>query len=137
MIPIKVTTDYTLLQSTITISKMLAFLTKYQVKACGICDTNLSGVMEFYNAMTKENIKPLIGLDVTFSDAKFYIYPRNYEGYQELLKINTLYEKGVLTLEDVYEHASLCNVILPFEYLDNYEKSIFVYIALFCSGHFL
>ena len=71
--------------------------------------------------MTKENIKPLIGLDVTFSDAKFYIYPRNYEGYQELLKINTLYEKGVLTLEDVYEHASLCNVILPFEYLDNYE----------------
>lgn len=121
MIPIKVTTDYTLLQSTITISKMLAFLTKYQVKACGICDTNLSGVMEFYNAMTKENIKPLIGLDVTFSDAKFYIYPRNYEGYQELLKINTLYEKGVLTLEDIYEHASLCNVILPFEYLDNYE----------------
>ena len=84
MIPIKVTTDYTLLQSTITISKMLAFLTKYQVKACGICDTNLSGVMEFYNAMTKENIKPLIGLDMTFSDIKLYIYPRNYEGYQEL-----------------------------------------------------
>ena len=106
MIPIKVTTDYTLLKSTITISKLLTFLTKYQIKTCGICDTNLSGVMEFYKALQKENIKPLIGLDVTFSDAKFYIYPRNYEGYQELLKINTLYEKGKLTLEDIYKHSS-------------------------------
>lgn len=84
MIPIKVTTDYTLLQSTITISKLLTFLTKYQVKACGICDANLSGVMEFYNAMQKENIEPLIGLDVILDKIRFYLYPRNYEGYQEI-----------------------------------------------------
>ena len=98
MIPLKVTTDYTLLKSTITISKLLTFLTKYQIKTCGMCDTNLSGVLEFYKALQKENIKPLIGLDVIIDEIRLYIYPRNYEGYQELLKINTLYEKGKLTL---------------------------------------
>ncbi len=121
MIPIKVTTDYTLLKSTITISKLLTFLTKYQIKTCGICDTNLSGVMEFYKALQKENIKPLIGLDVIIDEIRLYIYPRNYEGYQDLLKINTLYEKGKLTLEDIYKHSSLCNIILPFTYLDSYD----------------
>lgn len=128
MIPIKVTTDYTLLQSTITIPKLLAFITKYQLNVCGICDTNLSGVMEFYESLTKEKIKPLIGLDVIIENIRLYLYPRNYEGYQDLLKINTLYEKGELTLNFIYEHSSLLNVILPYEYLSFFENLDFPHL---------
>ncbi len=122
MIPLKVTTDYTLLESTLTIPKLVLFLKKYHIKACGICDTNLSGLMEFKEAMEKEGIKPLLGLDVKLDDVRLYVYAKDNEGYQSLLKINTLYEKKELTLSFIEEKSKHLQIILPYAYMEKYDQ---------------
>lgn len=65
LIPLKIVTEYTLLKSTIKIGELADFLVEHNIKACAICDTNMYGVMNFYKEMTKKNIKPIIGLEIT------------------------------------------------------------------------
>ena len=49
-IPLKVKTDYSLMQSLITVPTLMTYLKAKDIKACGLCDNNLFGVMEFYDA---------------------------------------------------------------------------------------
>ena len=56
-IPLKVTTDYTLLKSLIKMPDLISFLCDNKINACGICDENLYGVLDFYFSCKKNNIK--------------------------------------------------------------------------------
>ncbi len=120
-LPIKVKTDYSLLESMITIPKLLLFLKKYQIPVCGICDTNLFGVMEFYDTMLQNKIKPLIGLEIKIENTIFYLYARNYKGYQSLLKLSSLTENEELTLEYLKKSSDNLNVVLPYNELKKYS----------------
>ena len=94
--PLKITTDYTLLQSLIKIPDLISFLLTQNIKVCGICDDNLGGSLEFYTACKLNNIKPVIGLHVEIDENSLYLYAKNYLGYQELIKINTCKEEETL-----------------------------------------
>ena len=61
-VPLKVTTDYSLLKSLIKIPELINFLLEKNIKVCGICDDNLYGVFDFYNACKNNRIKPIVGL---------------------------------------------------------------------------
>jgi len=131
-VPLKITTDYTLLESMITIPKLLLFLEKYQIKVCGICDKNLFGVMEFYDTMTSHDIKPLIGLQVDVNSVPLYLYARDYNGYQSLLKLSSIRENESLTIEEILPFEKNLNVILPYLFLEKYEefKNFFSYLYI-------
>lgn len=120
-IPLMITTDYSLLESMITIPKLLLFLLKYHIPVCGICDKNLFGVMEFYNTMKENNIKPLIGLHVTCDETPLYLYAKNYEGYQSLLKINTKIKENI-SLDYLQTFAHTIQVIIPYIHLKKYQE---------------
>ena len=124
---LKITTDYTLMQSLIKIPTLIAFLTKNHAPVCGICDKNLFGVMEFYDACEEAKITPLIGLEVEVSSCSFYLYARGYAGYRALLKIHTQKEKEELSIYDIETHASDLNIILPYAYVEQYKE----YASLF------
>ncbi len=131
-IPLKVTTDYSLLQSMIKIDELISFLKKQNIKACAICDEFLYGTMEFYNKCLKNDIKPIIGLDVSLNNNHLYLYAIDYQGYQTLLKINTLKterEIGIIDLEIYHNHLL---AILPYQSHSLYEeiKSIFSHVYL-------
>lgn len=130
-VPIKVTTDYKLMQSTITLPKLLLFLKKYEISVCGICDDNLFGAVEFYFSLKKNNIKPLIGLEINYQNLPLYLYAIDYEGYQFLLKIHTLKEQRDLVEDDFLGKEHKWNVILPFQYLSVYEKIKTIFSNLF------
>ena len=121
-IPLKVTTDYTLLKSLIKVPNLISFLSEKNIDTCGICDENLYGVLEFYYACKKNNIKPIVGLDVKIDDLNIYLYAMNFEGYKNLLKIHTLKEKNELILDDlsVYKDSILC--IVPFKSKELFDK---------------
>jgi len=121
-IPIKVTTDYSILESMITVPNLLLFLKKYNIPACGICDKNLFGVMEFYNALAINHIKPLIGVEVPFNNISLYLYARNYEGYQSLIKLSSLSEEKKLKLTDIESYQENINVILPYSNVAEYSS---------------
>ena len=121
-IPLKVTTDYTLLKSLIKVPNLISFLSEKNIDTCGICDENLYGVLEFYYACKKNNIKPIVGLDVKIDDLNVYLYAMNFDCYKNLLKIHTLKEKNELILDDlsVYKDSILC--IVPFKSKELFDK---------------
>ena len=84
--PLKVTTEYSLLNSLIKIDDLITFLLEENISACGVVDNNLSYVYEFYLKCKKNNIKPIIGLEIILDNKKIYLYAKNYDGYKNLLK---------------------------------------------------
>lgn len=114
-IPLKVTTDYTLLKSLIKMPDLISFLCDNKINACGICDENLYGVLDFYFSCKKNNIKPIIGLSIKLNNLEVCLYAINYEGYKNLLKIHTLKEKNELNVLNIKEFCKNILVILPYE----------------------
>ena len=96
-IPLRIVSDYSLLKSLISLPKLINILKEKKIKACGICDDNLYGVMEFYDLCLKNEIQPIVGLNVPFLTINLAMYAKNYQGYQNLLKIHTKMQ----TKEDV------------------------------------
>ena len=72
--PLKVTTEYTLLKSLIKVSDLISFLIANNIKSCAICDENLYGCLDFYNACIANHIKPIIGLSVKINDFDKFNY---------------------------------------------------------------
>ena len=124
-IPLKVTTDYTLLRSLIKVPDLISFLSENKITACGICDENLYGVLEFYYTCKKNNIKPIVGLDVKIDNLNVYLYAMNFDGYKNLLKIHSLKEKDELLIDNlsIYKDNILC--IVPFKSKELFEKLAF------------
>lgn len=104
-------TDYSLLNSLIKIDNLLDFLIKNNINTCGICDNNLSSSIEFYTKCIQKNIKPIIGLEVLFLDNIIYLYTKNYDGYKNLIKLNTYKEKIDKQLLIKYSNNLIC--VLP------------------------
>jgi len=125
-VPLKITTDYTLLKSLIKVDKLCDYLQEHGITSCAIVDENLFGVMNFYNTLKSNNIKPIIGLDVILNEEHLYLYAINYNGYQNLLKINTLIQKSI-SLEDLEKYKENILCIVPFNSVSLYDnvKNIF------------
>ena len=131
LIPLKITTEYSLLKSLIKLPDLISFLLENNIKECAICDENLNGFMDFYLKCKENNIKPIIGLDTVYESMHIYVYAKNYLGYQELLKIDYLKDNMNLS----YLENSNLLVIIPFKSIDIYEKLKYkdnVYIG-FCN----
>ena len=131
LIPLKITTEYSLLKSLIKLPDLISFLNENNIKECAICDENLNGFMDFYLKCKENNIKPIIGLDTVYESMHIYVYAKNYFGYQELLKIDYLKDNMNLS----YLENSNLLVIIPFKSIDVYEKLKYkdnVYIG-FCN----
>ena len=124
-IPLGIKSDYSLLQSLIKIPELIEYLKINSITACGLLDDNLFGSMNFYNNCIENNIKPIIGLKVKLNDYYIYLYAKNYDGYANLLKVNTLVqnkEVNYVTL-GTYNKDIIC--VVPFKYkdvLENIEK---------------
>mgnify|MGYP002524778766 FL=1 len=121
-IPLKVTTDYTLLKSLIKIPDLISFLREKNITACGICDENLYGVLDFYFSCKKNNIKPIIGLNVKLDNLDVYLYAINYDGYKNLLKIHTKKEKNELTIDEILKYEEHILVVIPCESKELFPK---------------
>ena len=125
-VPLKITTDYSLLKSTIKIENLISFLSDMHITAAAIVDENLFGIMELYNSCIKNSIKPIIGLELTYKEQQIYCYAKNYQGYQNLLKLHTIKETREVTPADfdLYHHE--LKIILPFSSWNLLEELGFI-----------
>jgi len=126
-IPLYIKTEYSLLDSTIKVKDLIEFALQNNLKALTITDNNLYGAYEFYQACTKNNIKPIIGLEVEINDLKIILYSKNIEGYKNLIKINEQ-EKNIELLNK-YSNDLIC--IVPFNSLSIYEELNKIYKDIF------
>ena len=129
---IKVTTEYSLLESMIKIDELMSFCKENNISACGMCDNNLFGVIEFYEKCLKNNIKPLIGLEIKVTNLKLYLYAKNYSGYQNLIKLNTIAQQREISLFDLENLSDNLILIIPYSSIELFKevKNIFKIIYI-------
>ena len=126
-IPLGVKSDYSLLKSLIKIPNLIEYLNDKNITAAAILDDNLFGSMCFYNECIKNNIKPIIGLNVKVNTGSVYLYAKNYNGYQSLLKINTILQEREITYVDLKSHSMDVICILPYKCIDLFEHISEIY----------
>ena len=130
---LKVTTDYSLLNSMIKVEDLINYCKDNNITTCGLCDNNLFGVMNFYNKCIDNNIKTLIGLDINFLNNHIYLYAKNYDGYKNLLKINTIIQTRDIALLDLELNSSNVIAVIPFKYREIYNEIKNVYKKVYIS----
>lgn len=112
---IGIKTDHSLLKSLIKIDDLIVYLKENEISICGICDDNLFSAMEFYLKCQKNDIKPIIGLDIIIENKHIYLYAKNYNGYQNLLQINTLMQQQELSINTLEKYSRNIICIIPYE----------------------
>ena len=110
---------YTLLNSTLTIDKIIKNTKKHGYDAVALCDKGvMHGAMSFYHACQKEGIKPIFGLEVDalYDDDvfNFVLLAKNDEGYVSLLKLSTYLnteEHETIDIEHLSTYTKDCVVL--------------------------
>lgn len=116
--------EYSLLQSTIKIDKLIAFAIKHGLKSLALTDHNvMSGVSEFIYKCTSNNIKPIIGLDLDVEDFRLILLAKNYQGYCHLIKLSSQKMRHQnVTLNDV-DNANIFIIDHPtYGYYQKHKK---------------
>ncbi len=127
--PLNIKTCNTLLKSMIKIDDLIQTAKKYNIQALTITDNNMYGALDFYTACKKNNIKPIIGLEISLPD-KIIFYAMNYSGYKNLIKITTIQSETKLTLDILNNYSEGLICLVPYESrkLYNELKKIYKYI---------
>ena len=73
-IPLLVKTDYSILSSLIKVPDLVKKIKEYGYKAVGIVDDNLFYSIEFYKECIKNDIKPIIGIELQINNKKIYLF---------------------------------------------------------------
>jgi DNA-directed DNA polymerase III PolC len=91
MIPLHVHSNYTLLNGTIPVDKLVAQTVKSKLPAIALTDTNsMQGIVPFFKAARQNNIKPIIGCLIDEPENKntyIILLARNNKGYSDICKI--------------------------------------------------
>lgn len=103
---------YTLLQSTLTIPKIIACTKQHGYQSVALTDKNvMHGAMAFYHACIKENIKPIFGMEVEAAydndSLGFILLAKNDQGYVDLMKLSTLLNTGEHAKQVSFEELCL------------------------------
>lgn len=133
--PLQIKTCYSLLQSLNDIKKLVSYASSLGYKSLAITDSNnMFGVVEFYNECKKNNIKPIIGLELDIEDKKILLYAINNNGYKNLIKLSTLITEHPLTKEDLINHKEDLILVIPYKYFNEEIYNIFKkhYIGYSC-----
>ncbi len=130
-IPFNIKTHYTLLSSMITIENLITYAKNNNVKVLAISDSNMYGVIEFYNACKKSGIKPIIGLEVNIENNPILLYAKNYNGYKNLIKINTPNSANKLTIKILQRYFDDLICIVPFQSLSLYYELEHIFRFIF------
>ena len=91
---LKMKSDYSFLSSTIKVIDAISFCKQTGNSYLSLIDTNLHGSMEFYSLCIKNNIRPIIGLEISVNYngiiSPFTLIAKSEIGYKNLVKLSSL-----------------------------------------------
>lgn len=132
-VPLYIKTDNSLLSSLIRIEDLILYAKENNIKTLTITDQNMYGVMDFYHACQNNGIKPIVGLEITIEKMPILLYCKNYQGYQNLLKLETLKSERELSLLDLTKYHSDLICIIPFNSLSLLSDLKKIFIELYAG----
>ena len=120
-------TNYTLLSSLLRIDDIISYAKNNNLNSISITDSNMYGTMEFIKKCEKNNIKPVIGLEVNLDDFTIVLFAKNYDGYKSLIKLSTIQNESTVTVENLNKYNNEVIAVLPFTYKDKYNELTNIY----------
>lgn len=118
-IHLHVRSSYTLLNSTISINKLVRKSKELGFTHVALCDKNvMHGAMEFKNECIKYDITPIYGLefDVNINDSlyPFILLAKNNHGFLDLIKLSTYLssENNYIELDQLSSYKNNCFLII-------------------------
>ena len=99
-----VKSGYSFFDSTLKVQDIVNYACRNNLEEIAIIDnSNMFGAMEFYKACRKENIKPIIGMQVNYLEGNGKSYPlimlaKNLSGYKTLCRLTSVVSKGNLNI---------------------------------------
>lgn len=112
---LQVKTSYSILNSLNDIKKLVSKARDYGYKNLAITDEgNMFGVMEFYLECKKNDIKPIIGIELHILEYVVLLYAKNISGYKNLIKLATIVSDRELQIEDLEEYSSDLILVMPY-----------------------
>ncbi len=122
-IPLYVKTSYHLLSSMCDIRRLIEKCKELDIKSIAITDPNMYGVMEFYKECKSNNIKPIIGLEISIDNEIVLLYAKDYKGYQNLTRLVFIKQDKDLDIDDLKTHSDGLIVVIRSCYnYKNYKK---------------
>ncbi|MCG5105292.1 DNA polymerase III subunit alpha [Oceanobacillus alkalisoli] len=122
-IHLQVRSGYSLMNSTITIDKLINKAKELQFPALALTDEGvLYGAVSFYRACMRAGIKPILGLIVPLladeqgTITNLTLLAKDYTGYHQLMRLSTLLQvedKAALSTEEIREQATGLIGIIP------------------------
>ena len=107
-VPLYVRSEYSMLQSTCSIEKLVSYAKEYGYKSLAVTDEGvMHGTIKFYNTCKKAGIKPVIGLKVPYNlngvISNILLYAMDISGYRNLMRISSRYKtsNSPIDLEDL------------------------------------
>ena len=121
--PLQVKTSYSILSSLNNIQKLVSTAKEYGFKNLAITDeNNMFGVMGFYLECKKNDIKPIIGIELTYDNTILLLYAKNIDGYHNLIKLATIKSDRELTIDDLIMYNDNLILVMPYSV---FEQKIF------------
>lgn len=94
--------EYSLLESSVTIDSYILFAIENNISTLSITDhNNMYGADKFITLCKKNNIKPIIGVDLDVENFRWILLAKNYLGFQELNRLVSLKSKQVININDI------------------------------------
>jgi nucleotidyltransferase/DNA polymerase involved in DNA repair len=89
-IPLRVRSQYSFLDSALSVEAIVELAKKYELPAIAIADRNgLHGAVEFVQAASAAGVKPIIGVEIEVEGKPLSLYVENERGYRNLCRILT------------------------------------------------
>ncbi len=130
--PLNIKTCNSFLTSMIKIDELIKVALSNNLKALTITDNNMYGALDFYKACTKNNIKPIIGLEISLPE-KIILYAMNYQGYLNLVKLTTIKSEINLNLDILSKYSDNLICLIPYESKNIYNEIKKIYKYLFIT----
>ena len=130
-IPLFNITNYSLLSSLLKINDLIEYAKKNNIPAISITDSNMFGTMEFIKKCEKNNIKPVIGLELLLENFNIVLFAKNYLGYKNLIKLSTIQNERIINIKDIEKYNKDLICVITFDSKDNYELISKIYEEIY------
>ena len=130
-VPLYIKTHNSLLSSLIKEADLIEYAKNNSLTSLSITDNNMYGVLDFYHLCLKNNIKPIVGLEIEIDNRKVVLYCKNYLGYLNLVYLCTKLSEERLNLDLLKSKSSNLICIVPFDSHDIYDKLNSIYVDIF------
>ncbi len=130
-IPLLNQSNYTLLSSLLKIEDIVLYAKNNKIPSIALTDTNMFGTMEFYKKCKAENIKPIIGLQIIIDSNYLVLYAKDYVGYQSLIKLSTIQNERIVTINDLKIYNKNLMAVLPFTSKELWDSLGEIFIDLY------